>query len=93
MGEGYVRLYEEDIEQLQGELPIERQREGDGVELIAKLKTCLTPEGDRVCAALNGCIGVRCSCSIYERRPVACRRFAVGGSLCREARQRFNLPV
>jgi len=42
--------------------------------------------GDVGCQYLRGTPGQRCSCSIYETRPAICRRFRVGGAVCREAR-------
>ncbi|HEX2972975.1 MAG TPA: YkgJ family cysteine cluster protein [Tepidisphaeraceae bacterium] len=58
-----------------------------------EVETYVTAEGLRVCTALAGCIGVRCECTIYERRPKACQSVEIGGALCREARQHFGLPV
>lgn len=60
---------------------------------VKEVETCLTPEGLRVCTALAGCIGVRCECTIYERRPKACESLEIGGPRCRKARQFFGLPV
>ena len=41
--------------------------------------------GDR-CSALEGSLGLRVSCRVYEVRPQACRVFTVGGPGCRLAR-------
>ncbi|MGE5608027.1 MAG: hypothetical protein ACM359_02130 [Bacillota bacterium] len=63
------------------------------MRVVDAVETCVTPEGLRVCAALAGCIGVRCECTIYERRPKACQSLEIGGPVCQKARQCFGLPV
>lgn len=49
-------------------------------------------EGAR-CVALRGEVGERCSCAIYEARPLACRNFQPGSMLCLEARTAAGLPI
>lgn len=57
-----------------------------------------TGAGNPRCAALQGTIGVRVSCSIYERRPSPCRAFAReaafghGDANCGDARRLHGLP-
>jgi uncharacterized protein len=48
-------------------------------------------KGDR-CVALEGVVGQRSSCKIYQRRPVVCREFAPGTKGCLAARSWFGLP-
>ena len=43
-------------------------------------------EGDR-CAALEGKIGEKVGCAIYDERPNVCRAFEVGNTLCRSFRK------
>jgi Fe-S-cluster containining protein len=93
-GEGYVRLYDSDKIQLQGTRLRFIQEECPGEdpsEPIFKLSTKLDERGNRICLALGGSAGKDCACQIYSIRPLACRRFEVGGTLCREARQRLGL--
>jgi Fe-S-cluster containining protein len=49
------------------------------------LATAVTDDGV-VCSALRGRIGTRVRCTIYERRPDACRRFEPGSRGCRRMR-------
>jgi len=45
------------------------------------------------CIALLGRVGELCGCAIYRSRPLNCRQFEVGGSLCKAAREQAGLPV
>jgi Fe-S-cluster containining protein len=95
-GESYVLVNDADIRRLKGTgLPILTidVQDADPPETLRALPTKLDPHGTRVCRALNGCAGGPNACSVYEQRPRACRIFEVGGLFCREARQRFGLPV
>ena len=95
-GEGYVRLYDIDLERLRGSrLSILRQQEpnSDTPEEIVKLGTTFDAGRRHACVALSGRAGEMCACSVYERRPEACRKFEIGGALCRAARQRVGLPL
>lgn len=95
-GEAYVRLTEADLVRLNGtNLRIVRyvEQDSDPVETSCSLGTKLDPNGRRVCVALDGCAGGENACSVYEQRPAACRRYEVGGYFCRQARQRFGLPL
>lgn len=44
------------------------------------------------CVALEGSIGERVSCAIYENRSSACRQFAAGDARCNQARAGHGLP-
>lgn len=59
------------------------QRRTDGVPV--------TMEAER-CEALVGVVGDVVGCHVYAVRPAICRRFAVGGADCLQARQLFGLP-
>ncbi len=48
---------------------------------------------DNRCVALIGKIGCNVSCSIYNDRPSACRKFESGSELCKEARAKAGLKV
>ena len=56
------------------------------------------PEIPGRCIALEGKVGLAVNCSIYARRPAACREFAPlailghGDEACNEARRRCGLP-
>jgi Fe-S-cluster containining protein len=95
-GASYVKLDSPDIDRLCGtglpilEIPVQ---DADPPETERALPTKSDPRGTKVCIALNGCAGGVNACSVYERRPGACRTFEVGGLLCRQARERFGLPV
>jgi len=39
------------------------------------------------CVAVDG---ARMQCSIYDRRPAVCRKFAMGGPYCREVRADYS---
>ena len=62
----------------------------------ARMRRCA--DGVARCVALQGRIGERVSCAIYERRPSPCRAFAPqaafgqGDVHCGEARRRHGLP-
>ena len=45
-----------------------------------------------VCAMLDGSIGGRCGCRIYQDRPAVCREFLPGSFQCRTARLDAGLP-
>ncbi len=95
-GETYVLLDDADVERLRGTgLPVIRidVQDADPPDSLLALSTKSDPRGTKVCVALGGCAGGVNACSVYERRPGACRAFAVGGLFCRTARQRFGLPV
>ena len=45
------------------------------------------------CVALEGTLGERVSCTIYDRRPQACRGCEVGSTSCHAARTALGLPI
>ena len=45
------------------------------------------------CIALEGQVGCKVSCTIYENRPNACKSFKAGSDLCKEARSKAGLEV
>lgn len=49
--------------------------------------------GRAACVAFTGCVGGTCGCAIYGDRPGNCRRFEVGGKLCRAMRREAGLSV
>ena len=57
-----------------------------------------TDEAPPRCIALEGEVGQRVSCTIYEGRPGPCRDFApyaplgIGDDACDRARRRYSLP-
>jgi Fe-S-cluster containining protein len=92
-GDVYVDLAEDDVLRLS---PAFRQRAV--VDLRAttgdpwlSLRTKRDDEGHCVCIALQGTIGARVSCSIYERRPDGCRDYQPGTTDCRQARRNAGL--
>jgi Fe-S-cluster containining protein len=48
---------------------------------------------DNRCSALEGEIGRRASCGVYENRPLVCREFQAGSDDCIMARSKFGLPA
>lgn len=45
------------------------------------------------CVALEGVIGEKVACSIYEKRPAVCRRFEAGSPGCLDARDRMRSKI
>lgn len=78
----YVRLFDCDVERLGGveELAVHV----DGALYLRMI-------GDRCVALREG--GGRFVCSVYERRPDACRALASGSTACVEARRRKGLST
>lgn len=90
--EDYVHLYDEDVERLterERRLLVVKPRERSGGDWIVfqAIRTSYDRRGNCRCKALRGTIGRKVSCSIYERRPLACRRFEVGNRVCLIARE------
>ena len=87
---GYVHVNEEDFDRLtekeQRRLVHEEASE-ERLLVFRTLKTASDKCGNCRCAALRGTVGLRVSCTIYERRPQACVRFAAGSMQCLEARK------
>jgi Fe-S-cluster containining protein len=91
-GDGYVAVDEAEATQLSRlALPVIHQVQGDG-QTIAKLGTRIDSTG-RACVAFRGSVGRACACGIYDLRPQPCRQFEMGSIACRQARQRFALPI
>lgn len=70
--------------------------ERDGDEIPVEWIDCETGrmkcDGDR-CIALEGEIGSRVSCRVYEIRPAVCREFQPGTEGCNQVRQWFKLAL
>ncbi|TCJ11503.1 YkgJ family cysteine cluster protein [Parasulfuritortus cantonensis] len=84
-GDGYVRLYEHDVERLldtAAAVVMQRQGDGEPAEFVAKLATRIEPDGRRVCVAFAGRLSGPCACTVYPVRPEACRRFFPGDGPC-----------
>jgi len=85
----YVHVTNEDAETLQavdlGHLLFE-ERLGNGRTLFS-MKTCRDKRDNCRCAALDGTVGESVSCTIYDDRTTACRRFERGSDLCEYARR------
>lgn len=70
-------------------------RDGEGIpeDLIDFANRRMQSYGNR-CAALEGEIGCRVECSVYENRPLVCREFQAGSEDCKMVRRLFRLdPV
>lgn len=63
----------------------------DEGERIVLLGTRLNRQGHRVCRALEGRVGKRVECSIYESRPGLCREFEAGSPECLQARRAVGI--
>jgi Fe-S-cluster containining protein len=64
-------------------------KDTDGERLI---KTHWTDNG-QVCVLLKGQVGQNVTCSIYDKRPQACRDYAAGDERCLSARLRAGIPT
>lgn len=86
--EDYVFMRQEDVDRLS---PDEQERlvlRTDVPTYGAQFAMRTTEVGgERRCAALQGRVGCSVSCSIYDRRPNACRRFPKESVMCDAARQ------
>ena len=71
-----------------GTVPAELTDKLNDFMRVMKGTNCPTPR----CIALQGTIGERIWCSIYEQRPTPCRQFAMGDERCASARQHHGLP-
>lgn len=93
----YVHLTEDDLEQLTERdrrllvvTPRDRGGSGEWIKFLA-LRTTHDRRGNCRCKALRGTIGLRVSCSIYERRPIACQRFKPASTVCLAAREASHI--
>jgi hypothetical protein len=85
MLDGYVPLEAADVARLgRHRLPIVDVP--SAASRVPYLATRVGSSGRPVCVALEGEPGGACACTVYEDRPEACRRYEVGGALCRSAR-------
>lgn len=92
--ETYVGLDEKDLARL---LPIVGDEEVD--RLVGHrndawqmgLRTKENRQGHITCIALEGRVGRRVSCEIYDGRPSACRHFRPGSAECKLAREEAGL--
>lgn len=68
------------------------ERDGEGIpeDLIDCGNWRMQSYGNR-CAALEGEIGSKVACSVYENRPLVCREFEAGSEDCRMVRRRLKL--
>lgn len=68
-------------------LPIVRRAGGE------YLRTKKNSDGDTVCVALEGSVGEKCECSVYETRPMVCQTYEVGGAECLAARASLKIKA
>src|SRR3954465_1387008 len=94
-GEGYVTVYDSDIERLRptGLAILYIQEGSDPPVYTPKLPTRVNDAGQRTCIAFAQTAADQCTCTIYEHRPQACRKFEAGTVLCKQARKRLGFPV
>ena len=86
LAHGYADLSSEDVERMTPHVRRQLHELFIGHETRYATRAKQLASGDVGCQYLRGTPGQRCSCSIYENRPDICRRFPVGGVVCREAR-------
>lgn len=88
-----VAFAAEELDSAGGTVPAELTERADGRKAFMRGTAGLSPR----CAALQGTIGERVACAIYERRPTPCREFAPeaaaghGDMMCGDARRRHGL--
>ncbi|HNC22157.1 YkgJ family cysteine cluster protein [Accumulibacter sp.] len=65
------------------------------VEPMGRWYACLTGTNTKSprCAALQGTVGQRASCTAYPHRPSPCRELQFGDAKCTLARRRHGLPA
>ncbi|WP_171161568.1 YkgJ family cysteine cluster protein [Usitatibacter palustris] len=63
------------------------------VEKITPVMACMAGSNSASprCVALQGAVGERVRCSVYEQRPPVCRDVVPGDERCLEARRRHGL--
>ena len=86
LAHGYADLSSENVERMTPHVRRQLHTLFIGAEMRYATRAKHLASGDVGCQYLRGTPGQRCSCSIYENRPDICRRFPVGGAVCREAR-------
>ena len=64
------------------------------VEKVTPVMACMagTHASSPRCVALQGQVGERVRCAVYEQRPPVCRDVVPGDARCLEALQRHGLP-
>jgi len=67
-------------------------RDGEGIpdDLIDFDNERMQSHGHR-CAALDGVIGTRVGCDVYDKRPLVCREFQSGSDDCLMVRRELGL--
>ena len=84
----YVHLREEDLDRLNAdEYKQFVYTDATYGKTQCSMRTARDSEGNCRCAALEGQVGKSVSCSIYERRPLVCRKFQPETAECDYARQ------
>ena len=90
-GEGYIQLSVEEAPLLRRlRLPVIEMTPDSGERLLF-LGTRINGQGRRVCRALEGKVGRRVECNIYEGRPTLCRQFEAGSPECLQARRAVGI--
>ena len=56
-------------------------------EPLPSVKTCYDRRGNCKCVALEGELGGKVRCTVYDIRPSVCRNFKPGSAVCYEARR------
>jgi len=93
--ETYVYVGDDDVRQLRlayDEDEVARIVGGLDDPMEQGLKTKVNCQGHVTCIVLDGKVGERCSCSIYEHRPETCIDFKPGGDCCKLAREEAGIP-
>jgi len=84
----YVQVTEEDRAPLtEEEQDFYIHVEDDYGKPCTSMKTAYDSRGNCRCKALEGVVGRRVSCGIYDRRPSVCRKFEPGTDVCDYARR------
>lgn len=86
--EDYVHLLDHDVERLtsqEKETLVYVETSFGGKQY--SMKTAYDSLGNCRCVALEGDVGKKVACSIYDQRPNVCRKFTAGDSICDYARQ------
>jgi Fe-S-cluster containining protein len=73
---------------------VERGLPDTAVEQVTPLLACMggTNQPQPRCHALEGQVGDRVSCRLYDQRPSPCRELQPGEDKCNRARARRGLP-
>jgi Fe-S-cluster containining protein len=91
VGEGYIQLDAHEEKRLgRIGLPV-LVVISDPADRIVMLGTKVNGQGLRVCVALDGKVGKKVTCNIYEDRPDLCRQFTAGSPECHQARRALGI--